>query len=250
MAKLKNGGVFILGHRVVGRLLSRFSIIGVVLTLVLLLAACGGEGTSSSPTAVPTSTVAVAATQIPEGTPIPSPTAGLPPDLELISPEDGAGVEVDAVRVMGKTSVDAAVGINGATGVTGVTVNVSPDGSFYYDIDLNDGANLIEVAATSPSGETAFQEVSVFYVSTTAGLPFTLFYPPDGLVVSEPEIPVFGGTKPDAVVGVNEIPVDINSRGIFSTSVTLEEGGNFIEVLATDIEGNVRFQTVAVFYLP
>lgn len=242
MAKLKNGGVFILEHRAVGRSLPRLSIIGVVLTLVLLLAACGGEGTSSSPEIVPTSTIA--ATQIPQVTPTLPPSVGLPPALEIISPEGGAGVEVDAVRVMGQTSADAAVGINGGP------VDVSPDGSFYYDIDLIDGANLIEVAATSPSGGTALQEASVFYVSTTAGLPFTLFYPPDGIVVSEPEIAVFGGTRPDAVVGVNEIPVDINSRGIFSTSVTLEEVGNFIEVLATDIEGNVRFQTVAVFYLP
>ena len=77
-----------------------------------------------------------------------------------------------------------------------------------------------------------------------------MFYPPDGLVVSDPEIAVVGGTRLEAVVGVNGVPVDINSLGIFSTSITLEEGGNFIEVLATDIDGSVRFQTVAVFYLP
>ena len=49
---------------------------------------------------------------------------------------------------------------------------------------------------------------------------------------------------------MNGIPVDVNGLGIFSTTVTLEEGANFIEVVATDISGNVRFQTVAVFYLP
>jgi len=161
-----------------------------------------------------------------------------------MSPEDGAGVEVDVVRVMGKTRVDAAVGVNGTP------VEVSPDGSFHHDLELENGVNLIEVVATTLSGETAFQEAAVFFISTAAGLPFTLFYPTDGLVVSEPNIPVFGGTRPDAVVGVNGIPAGINSLGIFSASVTLEEGGNFIEVLATDIDRNVRFQTVAVFYLP
>ena len=164
--------------------------------------------------------------------------------LVLLAPEDGAGVEVDAVRVMGKTRVDAAVGINGTP------VEVSPDGSFHYDLNLETGANLVEVVASTISGGAASQDAAVFYISTAAGLPFTLFYPPDGLMVSDPDIPVFGGTSPEAVVGVNGTPVDINSLGIFSTSVTLEEGGNFIEVLATDIDGNVRFQTVAVFYIP
>jgi len=231
---------------------------GIILTLVLILAACGGESPTESPTAPPTSRPAstIAPTQIapppttaplpvtPDPTTAPTTSPTLPLTLELIAPEDGAGVEVDVVRVMGKTRVDAAVGVNGTP------VEVSIDGSFHHDLELENGVNLIEVVATTFSGETAFQEAAVFFISTAAGLPFTLFYPTDGLVVSEPDIPVFGGTRPDAVVGVNGTPVDINSLGIFSASVTLEEGGNFIEVLATDIDGNVRFQTVAVFYLP
>ena len=164
--------------------------------------------------------------------------------LELLAPKDGTGVEVDAVRVMGKTRVDAVVTING------ILVDISADGTFQHDLDLEAGANLVEVVASTLSGAAAARDAAVFFISTSAGLPFTLFYPPDGLSVSEPEVLVVGGTSPEAVVGVDGIPVDINSSGIFSTSVTLEEGGNFIEVLATDIDGNVRFQTVAVFYLP
>ena len=243
---------------------------GMIPTLVLLLAACGGaaESPSASSTAPPTLEPAstIAATQIAPpsqtGTSAPTPpsTTGSPPTpastlaptpnptsslmLELLAPEDGAGVEVDAVRVMGKTRVDAAVGINGTP------VEVSADGSFHYDLNLEAGANLVEVVASTLSGETAYRDAAVFFISTAAGLPFTLFYPPDALHVSEPDILVVGGTSPEAVVGVNGTPVDTNSLGIFSTSVTLEEGGNFIEVLATDIDGNVRFQTVAVFYIP
>ena len=164
--------------------------------------------------------------------------------MELITPEDGAGVEVDAIRIVGITNVDASVGVNG------VPVEIAADGSFQHDLDLEPGANLIEVVAADLSGAAAFEDRVVFFISTAAGLPFTLFYPPDGLVVSDPDILVIGGTRPEAVVGVNGVPVDINSLGIFSTSITLEEGGNFIEVLATDIDGSVRFQTVAVFYLP
>lgn len=227
---------------------------GVILILMLLLAACGGESTSFSPTIDPTSTAV--ATQFPPpsttGSSTPIPGSTLPPTadpasplrLELLAPDDGAGVEVDAVRVMGKTRIDAAVGVNGTP------VEISADGSFQHDLVLENGPNLVEVIATTLSGQTATQEAAVFFISTAAGLPFTLLYPPDSLTVSEPEILVVGSTSPDAVVGVDGTPVDINGLGIFSTTVTLEEGGNFIEVLATDIDENVRFQTVAVFYLP
>jgi len=153
-------------------------------------------------------------------------------------------VETDAVRVMGITGVDAAVGVNG------IPVDVASDGSFSIDLQLDEGINLIEVEAADLSGGTAGEQVAVFFISPTAGLPFALYYPPDGLEVSTETVLVAGGTRPDAVVGVNGDPVEINALGIFSTTVTLEEGPNFIEVVATDIQGNVRFQTVAVFYLP
>ncbi len=247
------------------RSLAGVSRIGIFLVLILLIAACGEEIATSSPTTSPTprpsatiiptpaqiETPAPTALPTPGSTPVgpaatPEPTASpsLPPTLELLTPEDGAGVEVDAVRVMGLTSVDAVVGVNG------VPVEISADGSFHFDLDLEAGVNLIEVVATNLSGAAAFQERVVFFISTAAGLPFTLFYPTDGLVVSDPDVTVTGGTRPEAVVGVNGVPVEINSLGIFSTTITLEEGANFVEVLATDIDGSVRFQTVAVFYLP
>ena len=258
-----NRGI-VLEPKPVVRSLPRLSIAGIMLTLVLLLAACGGDSPTAPPASGPASTIAPTQTSpapttaapntpgpttapptiTPGPTTEPTTSPTLPLTLELLSPEDGAGVEIDAIRVMGRTSVDAAVGVNGTP------VEVSLDGTFLHDLELENGINLIEVVAANLSGETAFQEAAVFFISTAAGLPFTLFYPPDGLVVSDPDIAVFGGTRPDAVVGVNGLPVDINSLGIFSTIVTLEEGGNFIEVLATDIDGNVRFQTVAVFYLP
>ena len=153
-------------------------------------------------------------------------------------------METDAVRVLGITRADAVVGING------VPVEVTSDGSFAYDLQLEEGINLVEVIVTDLSGQTASEQVAVFFISTTAGLPFALFYPPDGLEVSAETILVTGGTRLDAVVGINGTPVEINALGIFSTTVTLEDGPNFIEVVATDIQGNVRFQTVAVFYLP
>ena len=185
-----------------------------------------GEGNTSTPTS--------------EATPA-SPDSPL---LTLLSPQEGAGIEVGVVRVMGITRLDASVAVNG------VTVDVAADGTFNRDVLLESGTNLIRFTATDSSGQSQTQNVEVFFVSSVAALPLSLFYPPDGLVVSDPFVTVVGGTREDAVVGINGIPADINALGVFSDTISLEEGGNLIEVVATDIEENVRFQTVVVFYEP
>ena len=199
----------------------------------------GQAATTAKPSPRPTPLAA------PISTPTPAPAStAVPLTLELLSPQDGASSEIGAVRVLGNSRVDAVVGVNG------VPVDVATDGRFQRDIPLEEGVNLIEVVATGLSGEAVYQPVAVFFIPPIAGLPFTLFYPPDGMSVSEPNIPVMGGTGPDAAVGVNGSPVDVNVLGLFSTTVSLDPGANLIEVVATDIQGNVRLSTVAVFYLP
>ena len=238
----------------------------------LVAAGCAGgpEPTPTAiliPTATPTPTSAPTATPEPDATPQratptpePSPAPAratptatttptrtatpVPLTLELLAPRDGAGIEIGAVRVLGRTQPNAVVGVNG------VPVDIAADGTFQSDVTLEPGANLIEVVATDLSGQTTFTDVAVFFISTTAALPLSLFYPSDGLEVSEPTLKVIGGTRLDAVVGVNGQPAEVSSLGIFSVTISLEEGPNFIEVLAADIQDNVRYQTVAVFYLP
>jgi hypothetical protein len=162
--------------------------------------------------------------------------------LQVFSPIDGSGVEVGATRVIGRTSA-VTVDING------IPVDLKEDGSFQRDLPLREGVNLLEVVASTSSGRTKSEQVVVFMVAPIAALPFSLLYPFDGLEAATPTIQVIGVTKPDAVVGVNGIPVEVNGLGIFSTTLTLVEGDNLIEVVATDLR-EVRFQTVAVFYLP
>ena len=153
-------------------------------------------------------------------------------------------MEIDAVRVLGRTRPGAVVAVNGTP------VSISADGVFQHDLFLDEGANFIEVVASDLSGETAFQNRGVFFVSPTAGIPLSIFYPADGLVLADLTVQVIGGTRLDAVVGVNGKPVAVNEMGIFSATVLLEEGFNLIEVVAVDIQQNVNFQTVAVFYEP
>ena len=210
---------------------------------------------NSSPTDSPTPTATVTETSTPVRRPTPSPTSSPTPtvtptriplepiSLNVLAPLDGAGLEVASVRIIGTTSAPM-VAING------LPIDVDEDGSFLRDLPLRDGVNLIEIVASDTAGQAVSQQLVVFVVTPAAGLPLTLLYPFDGVEVSEPFISVMGITRPDAVVGVNEIPAEINPLGIFSITIRLDVGANLIEVVAVDIHDNVRFQTVVVFYTP
>jgi len=80
------------------------------------------------------------------------------------------------------------------------------------------------------------------------------------LVVSQPQnetvtkdslISVAGHTSPDAIVSVNgNIVKAIDGDGNFNSVVTLVEGPNLIEVIATDLVGNQATQIITVVYAP
>ena len=106
------------------------------------------------------------------------------------------------------------------------------------------------MVVTDQSGQSNSRNAAVFVVPTADPLPFNVFYPRDGIEVGQRDLPVSGVTKPDAVVLVNGISVEVNALGIYSSVVVLEDDTNLIEVVATDIFGNLRSQTIAVFYTP
>ncbi|MBM3942308.1 MAG: hypothetical protein FJ316_05195 [SAR202 cluster bacterium] len=61
--------------------------------------------------------------------------------------------------------------------------------------------------------------------------------PADESVVTKSPVDVAGKAAPDAVVTVNGQVVEVDANGRFNVQVTLEEGPNVIEVLASDFSG-------------
>lgn len=59
----------------------------------------------------------------------------------------------------------------------------------------------------------------------------------DRAVVDAPAIAFWGDTAPDAFVTVNGVPVEVSKYGAFVVDIPLEDGANFIEVLASDFQG-------------
>ena len=59
-----------------------------------------------------------------------------------------------------------------------------------------------------------------------------------------------GSTTADAVVSVNGVVVEVDAQGSFEAIVTLEEGPNLIEVVASDLTGAGESIDIVVVYIP
>ena len=68
--------------------------------------------------------------------------------------------------------------------------------------------------------------------------------------MSSEEIPVAGRSSPDATVSVNGVLADTDTLGNFEALLSLEEGPNLIEVIASDLAGDVRTTVLMVIYIP
>ena len=87
--------------------------------------------------------------------------------------------------------------------------------------------------------------------TAAAGFTLSISEPADQTVVNQDTIRVAGRTEPDAVVSVNgNIVTGIDKDGNFATAVSLLEGPNLIEVIASDYAGNQSSQTLTVIYAP
>ena len=89
---------------------------------------------------------------------------------------------------------------------------------------------------------------------TPTALSLEITQPEDGAEVSTSPINVTGKTIPGAVVSASiddtvEI-ADVDQNGNFSVTVVLEEGPNLIEVIASDQQGNEKYSSVTIFYVP
>lgn len=73
---------------------------------------------------------------------------------------------------------------------------------------------------------------------------------PEESVIKNSFMKVEGSTLPTSVVTVNGNIAALDETGKFSVPVTLEEGPNAIEIVASDFQGNQRSSIVSVIRLP
>ena len=87
-------------------------------------------------------------------------------------------------------------------------------------------------------------------VPQTLELSLLVFSPEDNIVIEESQLEVTGRASPDATVSINGQVADMEDSGEFSASVSLMEGPNLLEVIASDLAGNLLFEVLTVVYIP
>ena len=82
------------------------------------------------------------------------------PKLEVLEPQDGSSTESEKLGVTGKTDPDAYIFINDTR------IIVNSDGSFSYNLSLNEGENIIRIKATDKASNSTEIEKRVTYKRT------------------------------------------------------------------------------------
>ena len=85
---------------------------------------------------------------------------------------------------------------------------------------------------------------------TPEALFLKLTSPEDEATVDESFLTVIGETTPDAVVSINGRSVEVDADGGFSADIDLVEGINFIEIVASDFDGNSAEAVRTLIYSP
>ena len=70
------------------------------------------------------------------------------------------------------------------------------------------------------------------------GFFLTVTQPADESIINTNKVEVRGRTSPGAVVSVNDEISTADTQGIFTITITMEEGPNIIEVIASNKDGN------------
>lgn len=72
----------------------------------------------------------------------------------------------------------------------------------------------------------------------------------DSDIISAARLTVKGKTAPNADVSINDADTKADATGSFSSFLTLEEGDNAIEIVASDPDGNYSVWNATVTYTP
>jgi hypothetical protein len=124
-------------------------------------------------------------------------------------------------------------------------INAGSDTQYSSPIQLPDGSVTFSYYARDTQGNQEQARQLTFKVDTTAPL-ITITAPLEGSATGNADITVTGRTEAGASVVINSSPATAQATGDFTGSVTLHEGSNAIQVVATDLAGNKGQATLNV----
>jgi Glucodextranase, domain B len=98
--------------------------------------------------------------------------------------------------------------------------------------------------------KTLTTPVAVPIIPAVPPLTLQVRSPLDESIVNTPTLTVMGTTTPNTVVSVNGQLATVDASGNFQLTLSLDEGPNVIEVVASDVNGNEMSAILSVIYQP
>jgi hypothetical protein len=87
-------------------------------------------------------------------------------------------------------------------------------------------------------------------IAPSTKITLSISSPKTGSTVTSSSLKISGKTSAGADVFVNELETKADASGNFSVTMSLDEGDNYIIVMANDAEGNVAEAELTVVYNP
>ena len=157
----------------------------------------------------------------------------------IVDEDGGSGIDLNTLTVK-QDGTTVAAGTLKTTSITnGYSVTYTPASA------LSDGSHTVTVNVSDHDGNAATQKSTTYKVDTVPPT-LNITSPTDGLITATSSINVSGKTN-DATSspvtvkiklnGKDQGSITVGSDGSFSKSITLADGGNTIEITATDAAG-------------
>ncbi len=101
-----------------------------------------------------------------------------------------------------------------------------------------------------PAGQTPETAPPASGSTGSGALNLVILSPLDGAVVNTPNVEIAGQAPAGSVISIGDDLLIVGPDGLFKQVVTLEEGPNVIEIIASDSNGNESFVLLGIFYEP
>ena len=152
-----------------------------------------------------------------------------PPDLIVLTPEEGLVTNQTGLLVIGVCDPGAEVTVNGAV------VDVSVDGTFNHTLELEEGENAIAIIATDDIGNSRTEPRNV----TLDTIPPEVILDQEGpWITNEPTFVLSGTKEVNASIYINGFLNEYYGSDRFTTTLDLEEGLNPVLIFSVDMAGN------------
>ena len=116
--------------------------------------------------------------------------------------------------------------------------------------DLTPGGSQPLPGDSVPAGQTPETAPPASGSTGSGTLNLVILSPLDGAVVNTPNVEIAGQAPAGSVISIGDDLLIVGPDGLFKQVVTLEEGPNVIEIIASDSNGNESFVLLGIFYEP